>query len=159
MKIEKDSVVSMHYKLTDNEGNVVDKSEETPLAYLHGHGQIVPGLEKELEGKNKGDSLSVKVEPEEGYGVYANELCVKVQKEHLQEIPNLQVGMQVEGESPEGVAIFTVIAIDDENVTLDGNHPLAGETLNFDVQIESVRPATDEELSHGHAHGEGGHVH
>ena len=159
MKIEKNSVVSMHYKLTDNDGQLVDKSDTTPLAYLHGHGQIVPGLEKELEGRSVGDKLTVAVAPGEGYGEYAEELLVKVEKNQLADIPNLEVGMQVEGESPEGVAIFTIVEITDVDVTLDGNHPLAGEVLNFEVSVESVRAATEEEITHGHAHGEGGQIH
>ena len=159
MLIEDKCVVLMEYKLTDREGNLLDQSDEEPLAYLHGSGQIIPGLEKELVGKTVGDSMSVTVAPEEAYGEFDESLLTKVEKEHLAEIPNLAVGMQVQGESPEGTAIFTVTEINEGDVTLDANHPLAGRTLNFDVKVVEVRAATEEELSHGHAHGVGGHHH
>ena len=159
MIIEDKRVVLMDYKLTDNDGNVIDQSEKEPLAYLHGSGQIIPGLEKELAGKTVGDELKVTVSPEEGYGEFDQSLLTKVEKQHLAGIPNLEVGMQVQGESPEGVAVFTVKEITDTEVTLDANHPLAGQTLNFDVKVVEVREATEEELSHGHAHGVGGAHH
>ncbi|SMF81813.1 FKBP-type peptidyl-prolyl cis-trans isomerase [Pseudobacteriovorax antillogorgiicola] len=159
MVIDDKLVVLMEYKLTDNDGKVIDQSDKEPLAYLHGSGQIIPGLEKELKGKKVGDALKVTVAPEEGYGEFDPSLLTKVEKEHLAAIPNLQVGMQVQGESPEGVAIFTVTEIGDKEVTLDANHPLAGQTLNFDVKVVEVRAATQEELDHGHAHGAGGAEH
>ncbi len=159
MKIAKNNVVLMHYKLTNAEGQLLDQSDSDPFAYLHGHGQIVPGLENQLEGKAKGDQFSVVVKPAEAYGEYTEELVVTVEKAQLAEIPNLTVGMEVQGESPEGVSIFTIVEIKDDKVTLDGNHPLAGETLTFDFNVVSIREATEEELTHGHAHGEGGVVH
>lgn len=159
MKISKNNVVQMHYKLTNKEGRLLDESDDQPFAYLHGHGQIVPGLESQLEGKSKGDSLNVVVAPHDAYGEYSEDLLVSVEKSQLAEIPNLSVGMEVQGESPEGTNIFTVVEIKDDQVTLDGNHPLAGETLTFDVNIVSIREATEEELAHGHAHGDGGVAH
>ena len=159
MIIEDKRVVLMEYKLTDNDGNVIDQSDKEPLAYLHGSGQIIPGLEKELVGKKVGDELKVTVAPAEGYGEFDESLLTKVEKEHLAGIPNLEIGMQVQGESPEGVAIFTVKEINDAEVILDANHPLAGQTLNFDVKVVEVREATEDELTHGHAHGAGGHQH
>lgn len=159
MNIEDKRVVLMEYKLTDSEGQLIDQSGDEPLAYLHGGGQIIPGLEKELVGKKAGDALVVTVQPEEGYGPKDDTLLTKVEKEHLAGIPNLEVGMQIQGESPEGVAVFTVKEIGETEVTLDANHPLAGQVLKFDVKIVEVREASAEELEHGHAHGAGGHQH
>ena len=149
----------MNYKLTNKDGEILDQSDTEPLAYLHGHGQIIPGLEKSLEGKAVGEKLTVTVSPDEGYGEYSEDLVVTVEKSQLDGIPNIAVGMEVQGESPEGMGIFTIVAINDSEVTLDGNHPLAGETLNFDVEIVALREATQEELENGHALGEGGVVH
>ena len=119
MNIEDKRVVLMEYKLTDSEGQLIDQSGDEPLAYLHGGGQIIPGLEKELVGKKAGDALVVTVQPEEGYGPKDDTLLTKVEKEHLAGIPNLEVGMQIQGESPEGVAVFTVKEIGETEVTLD----------------------------------------
>lgn len=159
MEVADKRVVLMEYKLTGEDGSLIDQSGNEPLAYLHGSGQIISGLEKELVGKQAGDELSVKVSPEEGYGEFDESLLTSVDKSDLAGIPELKVGMQIQGESPEGVAIFTIREIQDDQVVLDANHPLAGQNLNFDVKVVSVREATEEELSHGHAHGKGGHQH
>lgn len=159
MVIEDNRVVLMEYTLTDTEGMLLDKSDEEPLAYLHGRGQIIPGLESQLHGKKVGDEMTVTVAPEDAYGLFDEKLLTKVDLEHLTGIPNLAVGMQVQGESEEGNAIFTVKEIGEKDATLDANHPLAGKTLNFAVKVVEVREATEEELSHGHAHGAGGHHH
>ena len=160
MAIGQDSVVTLHYTLKGDDGKVIDQSSpDEPLAYLHGHGNIVPGLERELTGRNTGDKLTVKVVPAEGYGEYEQALVQQVPRRSLQGIQHLKVGMQLQAQTPQGVRIFTVKRLVSDMVTLDGNHELAGQTLHFDVEIADVRAATEEELSHGHVHGAGGHHH
>ena len=160
MKIHKNTVVSIDYKLTDNSGKVLDSSEGgEPLAYLHGNGNIISGLEEALEGKATGDSLNVKVPPEKGYGVRDEARIVEVAPDRLKGAHEVQVGMQFRAQTPQGAQVFTVAKIQEGSVTLDANHPLAGSTLNFDVQVRDVREATPDELSHGHVHGPGGHQH
>lgn len=147
-------VVSMHYTLTDDNGNVLDSSEGSdPLSYLHGVGNIIPGLEKALIGKMADDALQVTVAPAEGYGEKIPELMQKVDKAAFQGVENLEPGMAFEAQGENGEVQRVVIAgIDGDEVTVDGNHPLAGVTLIFDVKIVSVRDATEEEISHGHVH-------
>jgi len=147
-------VVSMHYTLTDDSGNVLDSSEGSdPLSYLHGAGNIIPGLEKALVGKVADDALQVTVAPEEGYGEKVPELMQIVDRAAFQGVDDLQPGMAFEAQGQNGEAQRVVIAnIEGDQVTVDANHPLAGVTLNFDVKIVGVREATQEELSHGHAH-------
>jgi FKBP-type peptidyl-prolyl cis-trans isomerase SlyD len=160
MVIGQDSVVILHYTLKGDDGKVIDQSSpDEPLAYLHGHGNIVPGLERELTGRNTGDKLAVKVAPADGYGEYEQALVQQVPRRSLQGVQNLKVGMQLQAQTPQGVRIFTVKRLVSDMVTLDGNHELAGQTLHFDVEIADVRAATEEELSHGHVHGAGGHHH
>ncbi|MCB0367418.1 MAG: peptidylprolyl isomerase [Bdellovibrionaceae bacterium] len=160
MTISKDHVVEIAYTLTDDNGKVLDSSQgRGPLAYLHGARNIIPGLESELEGKTIGDALKVTVAPAQAYGERNDKLINEVPRTELAQIPDLQVGIQLQAQSPQGVQIFTVTAVGDDTVTLDGNHPLAGMTLHFDVQIVHVRKATEEELAHGHVHGPGGHQH
>ena len=147
-------VVSMHYKLTDNDGKVLDSSEGAePLTYLHGAGNIIPGLEKELVGKTEGDSHQVKVEPSEGYGDINPELIQTVDIAAFQGVESVEVGMAFQAQAPDGsVQHITIKNVEGEEVTIDANHPLAGVTLNFDVEIISIREATDEEIDHGHVH-------
>ncbi len=147
-------VVSMHYKLTDIEGNVLDSSEGSePLTYLHGAGNIIPGLEKALVGKVEGDTQQVTVEPAEGYGEVMPELTQTVDKAAFQGVESVEVGMSFEAQTSDGsVQHIVVTKVDGEQVTVDANHPLAGVVLNFDVEIVSVREATEEEISHGHVH-------
>lgn len=161
MTISNNHVVSIHYTLTDDEGVTIDSSAGgEPLHYLHGAGNIIPGLEKELTGKVVGDKLQVKVIPSEGYGEVIQEMIQQVPKEAFQGAPELQVGMQFEAGTQDGGRVpVTITAIEGDVVTVDGNHPLAGKHLNFDVSIESVREASQEELQHGHVHGPGGHHH
>lgn len=161
MTIDKDSAVFFHYTLTDNDGNTLDKSPEgQPLAYLHGHNNIIPGLEKQLLGKSVGDKLVAVVEPAEAYGEYHQEAIQQVPREHFQGVDDIQVGMQFQAQADNGQAMMVVVkAVSDETVTIDGNHPLAGKQLTFDVEIADVRAATEEELAHGHIHGEGGVEH
>jgi FKBP-type peptidyl-prolyl cis-trans isomerase SlyD len=160
MNIARDSVVSIHYTLRDDAGEVIDSSaEREPLVYLHGYGNIVEGLERELEGKSTGDKLTVKVAPADGYGEYEDQLVQKVARRTLKGIANVRVGMQLHAQTPQGTRVVTVTHITGDMLTIDGNHPLAGKALNFEVEIADVRQATEEELSHGHVHGEGGHHH
>ena len=147
-------VVSMHYTLTDNEKNVIDSSEgEEPLTYLHGAGNIIPGLEKALIGKVEGDSLQVTIQPEEGYGVVAEDLVQTVDKSVFQGIDEIEPGMGFESETPDGTVHHVVVKkVEGDEVTIDANHPLAGVILNFDVEIVNIRVPSEEEISHGHAH-------
>jgi FKBP-type peptidyl-prolyl cis-trans isomerase SlyD len=161
MKIAKDHVVQIEYKLTGPDGAVLDESAGEPLTYLHGGRNIIPGLERQLEGLVSGDQRMVTVEAGEAYGERSDEMIRDVPKAELLSsgLDNLQVGMQLQGHSPQGVQVFTITNVGAENVTLDGNHPLAGLQLKFDVRVVGVRKATLEELAHGHAHGPGGHHH
>ncbi|MFH2011265.1 MAG: peptidylprolyl isomerase [Pseudomonadota bacterium] len=145
-------VVSMHYKLTDDEGKVLDSSEgSTPLCYLHGAGNIVPGLEKMLVDKGEGDSLQVRVEPSEGYGEFIPELIEVVDIATFQGIEPLEAGMGFEIQEQDGSKKTIVIKqVDGDVITVDANHPLAGVVLNFDVDIVGVREATEAEIAHSH---------
>jgi FKBP-type peptidyl-prolyl cis-trans isomerase SlyD len=160
MPVAQNSVVLIHYTLKDDSGALIDQSErDQPLAYLHGRGNLIPGLERELEGKQSGDRLQVTIAPADAYGEYNDALIQKVPRSAVQGVSDLQAGMQLHARSNEGVRTLTVTDVDAESVTLDGNHPLAGKTLHFDVEIADVRAATQEELAHGHVHGPGGHHH
>ena len=157
MAITQDSVVTIHYVLKDDAGAVIDRSASgEPLAYLHGHGNIVPGLERELTGHSAGEKLSVRVTPAEGYGEYDKGLVQSVPRRALRGIKDVQPGMHLHAQTEAGTRTVTVTRVQGDMVTLDANHPLAGKNLNFDIQIEDVRQATEEELSHGHVHGPGG---
>jgi len=147
-------VVSIHYTLTDSDGKVLDSSEgAVPLSYLHGAGNIISGLEKALVGKVTEDALQVEVAPADGYGEIVPELMQTVDKAAFEGVESLEVGMGFEAEGSNGeVQRVTIAKIEGDQVTVDGNHPLAGATLIFDVKIVSVRDATKEELSHGHVH-------
>ncbi len=160
MQIAQNSVAAFHYTLTDDKGQVVDSSEgRDPLSYLHGSGQIVPGLEKQMEGRKVGDRFIAEVAPEEGYGVHHPELMQEVPKEAFQGVESIQPGMQFQGRGPQGEINVTVSKIEGDKVFIDGNHPLAGQTLRFAIEVTDVRAANEEELQHGHVHGEGGHHH
>jgi FKBP-type peptidyl-prolyl cis-trans isomerase SlyD len=160
MAITQDSVVTLHYTLKDDAGEVLDSSSSgEPLAYLHGHGNLVPGLERELAGKTAGDKLSVKISPADGYGEFDKALIQRVPRRALKGIKNINVGMRLHAQTPQGPQAVTVTQIQGDMVTLDGNHPLAGKNLNFDIEITDVRVATEEELEHGHVHAAGDHHH
>lgn len=153
MTIDKDCVVAIDYTLTDNDGNVIDKSEENqPLKYLHGHANIIPGLENQLAGKAVGDELTVKVSPEEGYGQVEASLIQEVPREQFAAINELAPGIQVQAQTDQGPVVFTVTEVKDDTVVVDANHPLAGVELNFAVKVVEVRKAEAEELEHGHVH-------
>ena len=161
MKIVKDTVVSLLYELSDGEGGLLEKSND-PVSYLHGgYDGIFPAVEEALHGKDVGTQFNVTMGPEEAFGEYEHDL-VRVEPRNL--FPeNVEIGMRFEG-GAEGAGdddymLFTVVDITDDEVTVDGNHPLAGKTLNFVGTVTEVRAATSEELTHGHSHGLGGHHH
>ncbi len=160
MQIAQDKVVLIHYTLRNDSGEVLDSSSGgDALAYLHGQGNIIPGLEKALEGKQAGDKLTVKVEPAEGYGQRDAQLVQQVPRRQFGGA-EVQPGMQFHAQTSQGQRrVVTVTNIAGDMVTVDGNHPLAGENLHFDVEVADVRDATSEELEHGHVHGPGGHHH
>lgn len=154
MTITANSAVTFHYTLTDTNGVEIDSSAgQEPLSYLHGHGNIIPGLEKALEGKAAGDSLEVSIAPAEGYGEVVEEMIQEVPRSSFQGVEDIQPGMSFQAETNQGPVSVVVTAVTEETVTVDGNHPLAGKTLNFEVTVESVREATKDELEHGHIHG------
>lgn len=160
MQIAHNSVVAFHYKLTNDAGEVVDSSEgRDPLTYIHGAGNIIPGLEKQLEGRKAGDSLTARVEAAEAYGEKNPQMVQQVPTAAFQGVESIQPGMQFQAQTEQGPLLVTVVDVDGDTVTVDGNHPLAGQALNFDVTIDTVREATEEELAHGHVHGAGGVEH
>ena len=154
MQVTKDKVVSFHYTLTLDSGDVVDSSSgKAPLSFLVDSGQIIPGLEKEMLGLEVGDKKSVKVQPEEGYGLSEEQLIQTIERNQIPDSLELKVGEMLRGQSEDGQVVEgKVVFIDDQKVKIDFNHPLANQVLNFDVEIVDVRDATAEELSHGHAH-------
>lgn len=161
MKIAKDSVVSLRYELFDSTGELLEKVDDQ-ISYLHGgYDGIFPLVEEALHGKSVGDQCSVTLQPDDAFGEYDHNL---VEVEARSSFPKeVAVGMQFEG-GPEGAEdddymLFTVVDVTDDEVTVDGNHPLAGKTLTFNCTVTGVRPATAEELEHGHVHDEGGHLH
>ena len=160
MKVGKNTVVSINYTLKDKAGQVLDSSEgRSPLVYLHGVGQLIPGLENELEGESVGTNKQVVITPEDAYGHRQDDLLHVVSKGGFTGEEEMFEGMQVQLETDNGPAIAVIAKIDGDEVTLDLNHPLAGEELHFDVSIVELREASADEISHGHAHGPGGHQH
>lgn len=151
MEIAERRVAAFHYTLTNDAGEVIDKSPtDAPLAYLHGAGNIVPGLEKALLGKKAGDSLTAKVAPEEAYGPRHEGLIQTVPRSAFEGVESVQPGMQFEARTQQGPLLVTVTKVEPEQVVVDGNHPLAGQHLNFAVEVAEVREATEEELNNGH---------
>ena len=160
MPIAPDQVVSIYYTLRNDAGEVLDSSPAgKPLTYLHGHGNLIAGLERELAGKTTGDKLSVKIAPQDAYGEYDQGLVQRVPRRALKGIPEVRVGMRLQAQTAQGARAVTVTQLTGDLVTLDGNHPLAGEQLHFEVEVGAVRAATAEELAHGHVHGPDGHHH
>jgi FKBP-type peptidyl-prolyl cis-trans isomerase SlyD len=161
MKVSKDKVVLMHYTLKNDKGEVIDSSEGAePLAFLQGYGNIIPGLENALESCKLGDKKEVSIEPEEGYGLRMQDAIQEIPSSELQGVNEVKVGMQLQSQDQDGNAfLVTVTKVEDDKITVDANHPLAGETLHFSVNIESIRKAEAEELSHGHVHVDGHHHH
>jgi FKBP-type peptidyl-prolyl cis-trans isomerase SlyD len=159
MQVQDKAVVGFHYTLKNDAGDTLDSSDGgEPLLYLHGSGGIIRGLESALEGKGVGDEMEVTVEPEDGYGVHRTELIQDVPRSAFGGIEDIQVGMMFQAQTDTGMVPVRVTAVNDEAVTVDGNHELAGERLHFSVRIEEVREATQQEIDHGHVH-QGGHDH
>ncbi|TVS10494.1 MAG: peptidylprolyl isomerase [Wenzhouxiangella sp.] len=150
MEIKENTVVSIEYTLTDDDGQIIDTSEgREPLVYLHGHGNIIPGLEQAIEGKTVGDELAVSVQPEEAYGPYREELIQDVPRSAFDGVDKVEPGMSFRAESSAGPMTVTVREVGDETVKVDGNHMLAGQNLNFKVEIKDVREASEAEKSEG----------
>jgi FKBP-type peptidyl-prolyl cis-trans isomerase SlyD len=160
MQIEKHRVVTLAYTLKDDDDRIIDQSDDGSFCYLHGASNIISGLENALTGKVAGDELSVSIPPEEGYGVHDVEKTQAVPREMFPTEEEIVPGMQFHAQGPDGhQLVVTVVKVDDDRVTVDGNHPLAGVQLKFDVKVLEVRTATGEEITHGHVHGPGGHHH
>lgn len=154
MKIQNNAVVSIHYTLTNEAGEVIDSSEgKNPLKYLHGAGNIIPGLENELLNCVVGDSKQVTVQPEDGYGEIADDLIQKLPPEAFTGIDKVEEGMEFQAQGQDGSMQYVVVTkVEDDGITIDGNHALAGQVLNFDVSVVEVREATESEIEHGHVH-------
>lgn len=157
MQIEKDVVAVIDYVLKDDDGDLLDESHGGEFAYLHGAQNIIPGLEAALEGKQAGDQVSVSIEARDAYGEVDPERIQVVPRDMFETEEEIVPGMQFHAQSPEGhMIVITIAEVDDDEITIDGNHVMAGMNLNFDVEVVSVRAASDEELSHGHVHAAGG---
>jgi FKBP-type peptidyl-prolyl cis-trans isomerase SlyD len=161
LTIAPDTVVSIHYTLTLDDGELVDSSQgDDALVYLHGHGNIVPGLESQLAGRKVGDVFTAVVAPEDGYGEHDPAGVQTVPRSSFPKEVEVQPGMQFQAENEDGTsAELTVTEVDGDEITIDLNHPLAGQTLHFEVKVAAIRRATAEELTHGHVHGPHGHHH
>lgn len=161
MTIELNKIVSFHYQVADAaSGEIIDSSEGAePLLYLHGAQNIIPGLEKAMEGKQVGDAFEVTIEAAQAYGEYSEDRVQKVPREAFTGVEEIEPGMAFTAQTGEGPVNLIVIEVDETLVTVDANHPLAGKALTFNVKVESIRDASEEELQHGHAHGAGGVEH
>ena len=158
MQVADNMAVTIHYTLTNDDGEVLDSSiGEEALVYLHGGGNIISGLEKALHGKTVGDKFSVRIAPEDAYGELMEEMVQVISRDMFEGIDNIEVGMQFHADVSSGTGVVKVVNIEDDDITIDGNHPLAGLALTFDVEVIDVRPATEEEAAHGHIHGAGCH--
>ena len=159
MSIEKNKVATIEYVLTNEHGEQIDASNGNPLAYLHGHDNLIPGLEAELEGKSVGDKFTATIPTAQAYGERVDALVQTVPSSMFQGVEQLEVGMRFEAQSEQGMHSVEITHIDGDQVTVDGNHPLAGLDLTFEVEVKDLRDATEEEIEHGHAHGPGGVEH
>ncbi len=158
MQVADNMAVSIHYTLTNDDGEVLDSSiGDEALVYLHGVGNIIPGLEKALHGKVAGDKFNVRIAPEDAYGELMEDMIQVISRDMFEGIDNIEVGMQFNADVSSGSGVVTVVNIEDDDITIDGNHPLAGLALTFDVEVVDVRAATQEETAHGHIHGAGCH--
>jgi FKBP-type peptidyl-prolyl cis-trans isomerase SlyD len=158
--VEKDKVVKVSFVLKDGQGTVIDSSsDDQPLEYLHGYGNIIPGLESKLSGQAVGAQLTAIIPAEDAYGERNESLVEVVPREQFPPDQEIQVGMQFAAQTPEGEVRVTIAQVSDEHVTVDGNHPLAGVELHFDVKVLGIRDAQNDEIAHGHAHGQYGHAH
>lgn len=153
MQITDGKVVAFHFTLTNEQGQIIESSaDQDPLTYLHGHGNIIPGLEQALMDKVVGDTFTVALPPEEAYGVYEEDLVDTVSRSAFEGVAELEVGMQFQAQYANAHRVITITQVEGDEVTIDGNHPMAGETLTFEVEVTDVRDATEEELAHDHAH-------
>lgn len=153
MKIEKNSVVSIHFGVAEVDGNPLDSTENgSPLEFIQGSQYLVPGLEKELEGKEVGYKFDVKLEAEDAYGPFQEELVQEVPRSLFEGVDEIEVGMAFQAETEQGPRTVEVTAVTEENVSIDANHPLAGMALQFVGEVVAIRAATEEELAHGHVH-------
>jgi FKBP-type peptidyl-prolyl cis-trans isomerase SlyD len=161
MTIAQHKIVTIHYKVVDvASGEVIDSSEGgQPMTYLHGAQNIIPGLEQALEGKQVGDEFEVTVAPADAYGEYSEERVQQVPMEAFEGVEKVEPGMAFTAQTEHGPINLIVTEVDEAIVTVDANHPLAGKSLSFSVKVESIRDASEEELAHGHVHGEVGHHH
>jgi FKBP-type peptidyl-prolyl cis-trans isomerase SlyD len=158
MQIKEDKVVAFHYTLTSSEGEMIDTSrDQSPLEYLHGHRNIIQGLERSMTEKEVGSKFSVTLEPEQAYGPYDDSLVKTLSLDEFEDKIDLQPGMELEVELSGEPHFATVLEVAENQVKVDGNHPLAGETLVFDIEVTGIRDATQEELAHGHVHSHGHH--
>ncbi len=158
MQVADNMAVSIHYTLTNDEGEVLDSSVgDEALVYLQGGGNIISGLEKAMVGKVAGDKFNVRIAPEDAYGEIMDDMIQVISRDMFEGIDEIEVGMQFHADVSHGTGIVTVVGIEDDDITIDGNHPLAGLALTFDVEVVDVRAATEEELAHGHIHGAGCH--
>lgn len=158
MQVADNMAVSIHYTLTNDEGEVLDSSiGDEALVYLHGAGNIISGLEKALHGKAVGDKFNVRLAPEDAYGEKHDDMVQVIPRQMFDGIDEVEVGMQFHADVSSGPGVVTVVKVDGDDITIDGNHPMAGMALTFDVEVMDIRPATAEEASHGHIHGAGCH--
>ena len=156
MQVGDNKVVSIHYTLKNESGEVLDSSENRePLSYIHGQGNIIPGLENALTGAESQAEIDVTVTPEEAYGERHEQLIQDVPMSAFEGVDEVKPGMQFQAQTEAGPRVITVQEVGEEEVKIDGNHPLAGETLHFKVKVDEIRDASDEEIEHGHVHGEG----
>jgi len=160
MQVADNMAVSIHYTLTNDKGEVLDSSiGDEALVYLHGEGNIISGLEQALNGKAIGDKFNVRLAAADAYGEFMEDRVQVISRAMFEGVEELEVGMQFQADVSDGPGIVTITSIEGDDVTIDGNHPLAGESLTFDVEVVAIRAATEEELDHGHVHGAGGHHH
>jgi len=157
MTIQNDKVITINYVLKDDQGTLIDESQDGSFCYLHGASNIIPGMENALTGRSQGDELNLVIEPADAYGEYNPNLTQVVDRSMFDANDNIEAGMQFQAQDQEGhVMVITVAKVEGEQITIDGNHPLAGATLHYDIKVVDIRDATDEELSHGHVHQHGG---
>ena len=158
MQVADNMAVSIHYTLTNDDGEVLDSSiGDDALVYLHGREHIISGLEKALHGKVAGDKFKVRIAPEDAYGELMEEMIQVISRDMFEGIDDIEVGMQFNADVSSGSGVVTVVNIEEDDITIDGNHPLAGLALTFDVEVLDIRPVTEEEAAHGHIHGAGCH--
>ena len=157
MVITKDKFAAFHYTLKDSDGVQLDSSIGLePLGYIHGRGYLIPGLEAQLEGKSKGEKFSCTIEPKYAYGERDERLVALVSRDKFETDAQIETGMQFQVNTPAGPTIVTVVKVDGDMITIDGNHEMAGKTLSFDIDIVEVRDATEEELKQLEMRGCGG---